>query len=147
SATDSSIFGLSVSYGATNNNGNVRSQPLDLSGITVTETYTYDTINRLKSAEENNTGGTVWKQAFTYDAYGNRRIDADPNKTTPSLGGDNPTIATANNSVTQSGSLYDFTGNIKQDGLSSLTNVYKFDAENRLVDFNNGQTTYTYDAD
>lgn len=146
SATDSSIFGLSVSYGTTNNNGNVRSQTLDAPGISVTQTYTYDTINRLKSAEENNTGGLVWKQAFTYDAYGNRRIDADPNKTTPSLVGDNPTISTANNRVNQAGYIYDFAGNIKQDVRSSLTNVYKFDAENRLVDFNNGQTTYSYDA-
>lgn len=147
SAIDSSTFGLSVSYGTTNNNGNVRSQVLTSPGIALTQTYIYDPLNRLKSAEETNTGGTVWKQTFTYDRYGNRRIDSNPSNTTPALVGDNPTISTANNRVNQAGHSYDFAGNIKQDVRNSLSNVYKFDAENRLVDFNNGQTTYSYDAE
>ena len=147
SAIDSSVFGMSISYGTTNNNGNVRSQTLNSPGISLTQTYLYDPLNRLKSAEETNTGNPVWKQTFTYDRYGNRRIDTDPDKTTPALTGDNPTISTANNRVNQAGHLYDFAGNIKQDARASFTNVYKFDAENRLVDFNNGQTTYTYDAE
>lgn len=147
SAVNSSVFSLSTSYGTTNNNGNVRSQTLDSPGISLTQNYLYDPLNRLKSAEENNSGGPVWKQTFTYDRYGNRRIDANPNNTTPALIGDNPTISTANNRVNQAGHLYDFAGNIKQDVRASFTNVYRFDAENRLVDFNNGQTTYGYDAE
>ncbi|MBT1655043.1 hypothetical protein KK470_30335, partial [Klebsiella pneumoniae] len=54
-------------------------------GFTAVQSYSYDSLNRLKSAVENVTphGGSAsqsWKHTFTFDRHGNRRFDfANPN--------------------------------------------------------------------
>lgn len=51
-------------------------------GFTATQTYSYDALNRLGSAEETIAGSTTWKQTFEIDRYGNRRFDTTGSNTT-----------------------------------------------------------------
>lgn len=84
---------LNYSYGTTSNNGNVLSQTITVPtvgsnpGFTAVQTYSYDSLNRLKDATEMLTpnGGSAtqsWMQTFLYDRYGNRTFDTDQNRTT-----------------------------------------------------------------
>jgi hypothetical protein len=60
-----------------NDNGNVQSQTIARSGNTWTQSYSYDGVNRLHTAQE--TGpGTAWLQTFGYDTAGNRWIADNP---------------------------------------------------------------------
>jgi YD repeat-containing protein len=109
SATNQSLLKLNYDYGTTDNNGNVKSQTITVqrsnqSPLVLTQSYVYDSLNRLKSSEEKDaTNQTTWKQTYTFDRYGNRRFDqantsfpasfANPNAT-------NPNIDTANNRFT-----------------------------------------------
>ena len=88
SVSDHGLLKLDYTYGTTNNNGNVLSQTITVptvganTGFVATQTYTYDTLNRIKDATENITpnGGSSsqsWKQTFTYDRYGNRNFDGE----------------------------------------------------------------------
>ena len=144
SNTDSSVLKLEYAYGvldgagvldATQNNGNVQSQKITVPGIApLTQTYTYDKLDRLLVAQEN--GGASWKQTFTYDQYGNRSVDA--NNTTADAVGDDPQVSAATNRVTpRQGELYryDKAGNLDRDK-SGLT--FKYDANGRVVAFNGG---------
>jgi len=66
-------------------------------GFMATQTYGYDSLNRLSSAQEN--GGSSWTQNFTYDRYGNRNFGTGtilPAQLTPS---NNPVINTGNNQL------------------------------------------------
>ncbi len=133
-STNSTILQLELNYGTTQNNGNLLTQIITMPGLSLSQTYTYDALNRLETAVEN--AGSSWKQKFTYDRYGNRRID--PNNTSPDLIGTNPEISETNNRiVAQQGEHYDFdlAGNLTRgrDG-----ETYTFDAANRLVSFNGG---------
>ena len=146
---------LNYDYGTTNNNGNVLSQVITVptigsaSGFTATQNYTYDQLNRLETAQENN--GSSWKQKFLYDRYGNRRIDSNEVNTSPDLIGPNPNFSGANNRIlVQAGEQYDYdsAGNLirGREGQS-----YVFDAENKMVSFNGGSSqggaSYSYDGD
>ncbi|MCC7308869.1 MAG: RHS repeat-associated core domain-containing protein [Acidobacteria bacterium] len=117
--------------------------------------YTYDELNRLKSAVENVTpaGGTAsqsWKQTFTFDRYGNRRFD-EANMTMPSSFVNpaitNPTISASNNRLTSPGYSYDASGNTTADANGQ---AYVYDAENKMISASNSSGTlgeYFYDGD
>jgi YD repeat-containing protein len=68
---------LNYSYGTTTNNGNIQSQTITVPGLAYSfaQTYVYDSLNRLSAAEETYNYGQTWKQAFTFDRYGNRNFD------------------------------------------------------------------------
>jgi RHS repeat-associated protein len=105
-----------------------------------TQSYTYDEVNRLKTAQEGS-GQNYWKQEFDYDRFGNRRFNA---ATTSNVLGPNPQIDEATNRFLQSeGYVYDEAGNLRQEPGKS----YKYDAESRLTEFNSGSATYSYDGD
>jgi hypothetical protein len=65
--TAGSLLNLSFSYGTGNNNGNVLSQTI--AGLGVTQTYTYDFVNRISSASETG-AGTPWSQSYSYTTDG-----------------------------------------------------------------------------
>jgi RHS repeat-associated protein len=146
-ATNSTVLQLDFGYGTTNNNGNLQNQTITLPGLTLTQTYTYDALNRLETANE--TAGASWKQKFLYDRYGNRRIDTNTNNTSADLIGPNPVLSLTNNRIVpQSGEqyLYDGAGNLKT-GRNGET--YSFDGENRMTAFNGGApggANYSYDG-
>lgn len=160
SSTDSSLLKLSYTYGVyiggvyhpEKDNGDVESQTITVPGMAnpLIQSYTYDELNRLKTATE--LGGTSpsWKQAFSYDRYGNRSIDT--NNTTSTLIGPNPQLSTSNNRITpRSGEQYDYdpAGNLtKEKQGESLV----YDAENRLAHYLGGAAyiggaDYYYDGD
>lgn len=144
---------LNYLYGTTNNNGNVQSHVLTVpaigtaAGFTATQSYTYDHLNRLESAQEMEAGATLWRQKFTYDRYGNRNFDTSVTTIPQPL--TNLTFKQENNQFDPSASgqssiRYDAAGNLDRD-VSGQT--YAFDAENRQISFNNGQASYVYDGD
>jgi RHS repeat-associated protein len=169
---------LNFSYtttGNNNNNGNILSQtvtvPTETRGgttyneFTATQTYTYDSLNRIKQAVETIPGQAVWKQTFKYDRYGNRNFDYGtnplaPETTTPSSQGTlpkvvNPEILTSNNRFKedQDGDsvpdyLYDAAGNMTRDALGR---TFIYDGENKQTEVKDAGSvslgTYFYDGD
>jgi YD repeat-containing protein len=132
------LFAVSLNWGATNNNGNLQGEtiyeggPGALSSLTpFNRTYTYDTVNRLSSANDS----SGWSRAFCYDTYGNMWLTAASGgpllATTPQeLGGSCPSSTTPYNGNNQlAGTSYDAAGN----QLVFNGDTLFYDAENRLA--------------
>jgi len=130
SGAPASILSLVYNYGTTTNNGNLQGVNYNGGGLSYTQSFTYDALNRLATAQEN--GGASWSQTNGYDRYGNRWID---------LGGGSQSIYcnTSDNRIT--GWSYDSSGNLLNDGVNS----YAYDAEGRIKTVNSA-TAYTYDG-
>lgn len=99
----------------------------------LTQSYTYDSLNRLSTAVETSNSSSTWKQKFTYDRYGNRRFDfANGDTTVPASNCTeaicNPTINASTNRLTSTGYSYDASGNTTFD--ASLRK-FTYDAENK----------------
>jgi len=125
----------STSY---DNNGSMREQKVTVptangtAGFTATQTYSYDALNRLGSAEETIAGSTTLKQTFEIDRYGNRRFDTSTSGLTTTLGSCttmcNPTFDATNNRITSSGFSFDSSGNTTRD---AADRKFTYDAENK----------------
>ena len=105
SSGDFSRLRLELGYGTTANSGNLQSQTITAGGTTISQTYTYDQVNRLWTATE----AGVWSQTYQYDQWGNRAVTAGyvPNTTlTPQV---LSAFNTANNRL--HASQYDLAGN------------------------------------
>ena len=118
------------------------------------ESFTYDALNRLASAQTAGTDCTAtlvdghtknWGDSYAYDAWGNLL-----SKTPTKCGGENiaGTMNTKNQPLGYTAGAtstfnysFDAAGNLRNDGV--LT--YNYDAENRITGANG--FTYTYDAD
>ena len=146
---------LDYSYGTASNNGNVLSQRIRVgTSLNQNQVYTYDALNRLKTAGETGSG-TAWSQTCTYDRYGNRRVTAGAahgsnQALTPQSTAD---IAAATNRLAGLNGVnavaYDAAGNLKADWSA---NAFKYDGDNRLVAFDaplgtDSDTTYAYDGE
>lgn len=144
------------------NNGNLARQTISVPtigqalGFTAVQTYIYDNLDRLKSAEETVGGSPKWKQTFLYDRYTNRNLDT-ANTTLQSVESSipkvvNPQILTADNRYKQDQDndgqpdfLYDESGNLTKD---SQNRYFAYDAENRQKSAtgNNLSMSYLYDG-
>src|SRR6266481_318670 len=122
-------------WGITNNKDTTRNQ-----------TFTYDLLNRLTSAQNAGTDCTkatlngkteYWGNSYTYDAWGNLLT-----KTPTKCSAENITL-TASASNQLQGYGYDAAGNMMHDLTSG--NNYTYDQENRITGA--AGFTYTYDAD
>ena len=140
SATDKSLLKLEYGYGSsTENNGNLKTQKVSFNGLAqpFEQTYTYDSLNRLKSATETVSGvqNPTWKQTFDYDRYGNRWFDAANTTTLGSCSQTvcNPLINTSNNQI-------------KKDQNNDQINEYDFDANGNLTKDASGKQ-FLYDAE
>jgi RHS repeat-associated protein len=144
---------LDYLYGATGqNNGNISQQVIRIGGHpSLVQNYTYDSLNRLKSAVETGT----WTQTYDYDRFGNRAVRVGSSMPTPALtptstaGGDlSAVINAATNRISVSGYSYDESGNLKSDP-STAANAMLYDSENKQTSYTKGgvATTYSYDAD
>ncbi|MBK9156423.1 MAG: hypothetical protein IPM25_19815 [Chloracidobacterium sp.] len=174
-ASSYDLLKLNYTYGTSGNNGNVLTQTITVptvgtnNGFAAVQTYTYDSLNRLESAEEMPNGWTdctsdptkCWKQTFTFDRYGNRNFDEAHTTFTGFLkecGGSmctdlkkrlNPSINTSDNRLS-SGDDYAFddAGNTTSDP-DDRTFIY--DAENKQVrvldDEDETIGEYWYDGD
>ena len=119
------------------------------------QTYTYDSLNRLKDATEllTPTGGSAtetWKQTFTFDRYGNRNFDQANTTTLPKTCGTspnftvctadkklfNPAIDISNNRLDEDDDYdFDAAGNTTEDAQGKK---FVYDAENKQVELRNG---------
>jgi RHS repeat-associated protein len=157
SATSQNLLKLNFDYGLADNNGNVKSQTIttpttgNITGFIATQSYTYDSLNRLKSAEETIPNQLGWKQTFKYDRYGNREFDTANNNTNTLANGCpvavcNPSANPQDNKLV--GTTYDDAGNTKIDASNQS---YVYDAENKMVKAKNGSGAtlgdYFYDGD
>src|SRR5215510_3994233 len=102
-------------------------------GLSYTQTFGYDPLNRLTTSQENN--GSSWSQTNGYDQYGNRWIDYGG-------GVHNLSFSTSNNRITTAGFSYDANGNLTND----TVHAYTFDAENKIKTLD-AVTTYAYDGE
>jgi len=156
-AAASSTIVLDLSYGyATStilNNGNVLTQGNNLSGESGrTQDYTYDSLNRLLTAQSQATsGGDCWGQAFgnnatpptaATDALANLFYTSSTKCSSPApqFAGD------GYNHISTSGFSYDSAGNTTGDAQWS----YTYDAENRIQTasgMSGGPYCYAYDGD
>ena len=125
---------LEFNYGASTNNGNLLSQIITRPGLSaLTQTYTYDQVNRLDSAAESG-AGTAFSRTYDYDVYGNRWVNAGSTNLfvqTPQQQSDFD--ATTNRLTTTFGASYDAAGN--QTGYDNSGNLLDwtaaYDGENR----------------
>ena len=165
SATSQNLLKLNFDYGGTDNNGNVKSQTIttpmvgNIVGFTATQNYSYDSLNRLKSAVETVPNQTGWQQTFVYDRYGNRTFDEANTTTLPKNCGTapnkficaidipkfNPSVNISDNKLV--GTNYDNVGNTKIDAIGQ---TFIYDAENKQTKVNNSQGVtigeYLYDC-
>ena len=153
-ATGSGLLLLDYSYGSASNNGNVLSQQIRVgTSLNRTQRYTYDALNRLKTATEAGSG-TGWSQAYDYDRYGNRRVREGASHgsnlaLTPQMEID---IDTGNNRLAGLKGMnrvgYDRAGNLTADWSGR---GFKYDGDNRMVSFDttgaDSDTTYSYDGE
>src|SRR5271165_3020379 len=120
--------------------------PLPAGGSTRTQTFTYDGLNRIATAQSQATSGpNCWGDSFTIDPWGNLT-----GKTVTQCSAESLTApATVQNQV--SGYCYDIAGNLL--GTSACPTLpyaptYLYDAENRLRSINDIVTPhYWYDGD
>ena len=123
------------------NNGNVMKIADNLQPNR-TQTFGYDSLNRVSTAQTQVTSGPdCWGQSFGYDAWANLL------SATATLSGCTMTQLSVGvntqNQINNSGFLYDAAGNLLTDG----NNNYTYDAENRITTLNGTAATYTYDAE
>lgn len=116
---------ITYNYGTTANNGNLQSTSYAGGGLSYTQTFGYDELNRLTTSQE----GASWSQTNSYDKYGNRSI----------VGG-TLNFTASNNRIT--GWSYDAAGNLLNDG----AHAYTFDAENKIYKID-GISAYVYDGE
>jgi len=160
-ATGAALLQLGFTYGATSSqdNGNVQTQTITApeagSSLTLqlTQTYGYDGVNRLTSAQETVPTSSLptqvaagnWGYWPAYDQYGNVGVTS-----TLALGPGTPTspsqFSTTNNRLIAD--TPDAAGNVLMDAnMGTMT----YDGENRLLTFtppNSGAiTTYDYDGE
>jgi RHS repeat-associated protein len=136
-APSQTILSLTYAYGASNN-GRIASIVNNLNNNR-TQTFTYDTLRRLATAQSQATAGSdCWGQSFGYDRWGNLLTVNVTKCSAPSL---SVTVNSATNHINSPGYGYDAAGNLT-NGISVLLT---YDAENRIVSA--GSTTYTYDGD
>jgi RHS repeat-associated protein len=111
------------------------------------QTFIYDALNRLASAQNAGTDCTVnvlggikkfWGNSYGYDAWGNLL-----SKSVTKCSSENLSVVAGNNNRLAGAYLYDAAGNMTHDATSGLT--YNFDPENRITGA--AGYTYTYDGD
>jgi RHS repeat-associated protein len=104
---------------------------------TRSQTFTYDTLNRIATAQSQATSGAnCWGNSYTIDPWGNLTNKTVTKCTAESL---NASPATVQNQLP--GLQYDLAGNVVTNGSAS----YTYDAENRVKTA--GGVTYIYDGD
>jgi RHS repeat-associated protein len=147
----SSVLDLSYSFtdASGHNNGNVQRISNNLNSQR-TELFSYDTLNRLSTAETSSTYATspanCWGEQYTYDAWGNLSGISGASSAYNGCTQESLSMSpTTKNQLqdTNSDFVYDSAGNLTQPGPSGGT--YVFDAENHLTSA--GGVTYTYDGD
>ena len=128
------------------NNGNIHEQKITATGLPggfLTQTYTYDALNRLGSITEGS-----WSRNFGFDRYGNRWISGTTghalHSSTPTASTD---FAAATNRLLKNAATFDNAGNLLSE---TFLGDMAYDADNHQTTFTDpvtsAVTTYTYDG-
>lgn len=130
---------LTYNYPTGTNNGKVSSMYNAVSGETIT--YTYDSLNRLLTAN-----GSGWGEQYGFDGFGNLLSKTVTAGSGPSL---SQAVNPANNQIV--GLSYDADGNASTVNNNGLSYNVGYDAENRLSSIVQGSNntelaSYFYDA-
>jgi RHS repeat-associated protein len=130
---------LTYNYPSGTDNGKISSMYSAVSGETIT--YTYDSLNRLLTAN-----GSGWGEQYGFDGFGNLLSKTVTAGSGPSL---SVTVNPANNQI--SGYTYDANGNTSAVYNGGLTYDLFYDGENRLTSViqsndNTQVVSYAYDA-
>jgi RHS repeat-associated protein len=136
------IFSLTYDFGlGAADNGNINKITNNLNANR-TQTFTYDQLNRIKTAVTQGTSGsTCWGLDYSYDIWANlTTVALDPSRPSCSWMTLNAGVTT-NNRVNNTGFSYDAAGNVLTD--ASFT--YTWDAESQLKSA--AGVNYTYDGD
>ncbi|HTH06543.1 MAG TPA: RHS repeat-associated core domain-containing protein, partial [Ilumatobacteraceae bacterium] len=133
-------------FGGTANNGNVLSQSIyhQATGVTWTQTYTYDGVNRLKTVNEAAAAGQAWSQTYGYDRFGNRWVPSSGLPLSPLTPIAQGEFDAGTNRLVAAPNLYDLAGNHTRDELGRLLT---YDAENHQATFADGSSAATYEYD
>jgi RHS repeat-associated protein len=124
--------------GSGGNNGNVMSIADNLQANR-TQTFTYDFLNRISTAQSAATSGAdCWGQSFGYDAWANLLAE----NVTKCSGTQLSVGVNSQNRITNSGISYDASGDMLTDGV----NTYTYNADSQILTLNGSGATYTYDA-
>ena len=138
---------------ASGNNGALRTQRIAGGGLDVTQTYSYDGVNRLTAVGES--GATPIQETYRYtdstgNHLGNRWLDTGTSERSglPALTLETPQAPGwffTNNQI--NGWSTDSAGNVTSVG--SMLRSFSYDAENRQLSatINNVQTLYRYDGE
>jgi RHS repeat-associated protein len=152
------LLKIDYAYGTTDNNGNLKSQTVTVptigttQGFSAIQEYTYDSLNRLKTAEEKVNNSQTWKQTFSYDRYGNRRFVKSGTTTLPPSCAPqcNPQINTSNNNRIDDnqGFEYDASGKITKNANNQRLT---YNAEGKITEVRDATTnalvvTFVYDG-
>ncbi len=148
---DSSVWKTAYEYGdwqsttldTTKNNNSLARQTITVptiapvTGFTAVQTYTYDSLDRLKSAAETISSTQTWKQTFNYDRFGNRNFDTG-----------NSTLISNESSVGKVADPEVLTSNnrFKLDQDNDSVNDYGYDSSGNLT-FNAKGHTSTFNAE
>ena len=153
----SALLGLSYDYGSSANNGNLKSQTIAVpGGSTYSQSYDYDSLNRLSWAKELIGTTQKWRQDYKYDRFGNRAILVGSylpfGTETPQVANeaDVPGQFTNNrwskhsfDNTELAATHEDGTGNIIMLG----TKTFAYDNENRMISTSAQTTRYKYDGE
>jgi RHS repeat-associated protein len=161
SPTDTSLWEVDYEYGelsedgttivADRNTGSIARQTTKIPTTSFSQSYRYDSLNRLTEAKETASDGTQnWKQTFGYDRFGNRtsRYQKVGDVVLPIDNYSLPVIDQATNRFTTGqGYEYDFNGNLVQDAEGR---TFTFDANDKQIQVTDANQhvvgTYFYDA-
>jgi len=141
----------SGSLNATKNNGNIGQQIITVpnggSNLVFTQKYDYDSLNRITDATETGSGGQTWRQAFTYDRYGNRNFGESNTTTLTKSCGTSPnfTVCAADRKK-ENPSISTSTNRIVQDQDGDSVNDYTFDSSGNTTKLATGMT-FIYDGE
>ncbi len=146
------ILDLQYSYNPGTDNGNVMGTTNKIDGLR-SQTFTYDTLNRLLNAQTNSTYSTsstkCWGESYSYDAWGNLLATSRPSSSYTSCTQETPPGGNANNNNRISAFCYDAAGNLLLQSACPQAPPYNYqyayDAENHLLSA--GGVNYTYDGD
>jgi RHS repeat-associated protein len=116
----------SLSASSLGNNGNVF-QVINNRDTNRTQTFTYDSLNRITSGQSTGTGSISWGENYQIDAWGNlyTRTGVTGKANTEGLN----CAANTNNQLTTCSFGYDAAGNMTSNNPAA----YTYDAENRII--------------
>ncbi|MFA6083778.1 DUF6443 domain-containing protein [Mucilaginibacter sp.] len=156
SASNTGLFNYSLYYnGAAANkqyNGNIAAMDYTKTGAgNVSFTYSYDQLNRLKSAAS--TGGSTLNETITYNSMGNitglvrgGNLAANLAYTYYNSGLDNRLQTVTNNLAAFRSYVYDVNGNATSDGVNKTLTYNMLNLPQEVKSGSTTVATYTYDG-